>query len=86
MRLIPIQAPEGHVPKSRSKRSSYIAPKPAKPKPSPTWVPAVGVGMILAGVALVIVAYMVPLPGGNLNLLLAFALMAAGLLMLSRWR
>lgn len=85
MRVIPFQALEGAVPKSRSKRSNYIPPKPAKPKPSPSWVPLVGVALILLGVALVILAYVVALPGGNLNLLIAFGLMAAGLLTLSRW-
>lgn len=74
------------MPKSRSKRSNYIPPKPAKPKPSPRWIPIVGIGTILAGVGLVILAYVVALPGGNLNLLIGFALMAGGLLALSRWR
>lgn len=74
------------MPKSRSKRSNYIPPKPAKPKPSPRWIPYVGIGAVLAGVGLVILAYVVALPGGNLNLLIGFALMAGGLLALSRWR
>lgn len=74
------------MPKSRSKRSSYTPPKPAKPKPSPTWVPVVGIGSILAGVGLVILAYVVALPGGNANLVIGFVLMAAGLITLSRWR
>lgn len=74
------------MPKSRSKRSSYTPPKPTKPKPSPIWVPVVGIGAILAGVGLVILAYVVALPGGNLNLVIGFVLMAAGLITLSRWR
>lgn len=74
------------MPKSRSKRSNYIPPKPARPKPSPRWVPVVGIGGILAGVGLVILAYVVALPGGNLNLVIGFVLMAFGLVTLSRWR
>jgi hypothetical protein len=74
------------VPRSRSKRSNYTPPKPARPQPSPKWVPYVGVGLIIAGVLLVIAAYVLPIPGGNLNLLIGFAMMAGGLIALSRWR
>lgn len=74
------------MPKSKSKRSNYTPPKPPKPKPSPRWVPFVGIGSVLAGVGLVILAYVVALPGGNLNLVVGFVLMAAGLVTLSRWR
>jgi hypothetical protein len=74
------------VPKSRSKRSNYTPPKPAKPKPSPTWVPWLGLGLIIAGIALVILSYVVALPGGNVNLVVGFVLMAAGLGVLSQWR
>lgn len=74
------------MPRSKSKRSRYTPPKPPKPKPSPRWVPIIGVGLILLGVLLVILAYVIRLPGGNLNLVLGFALMAAGLLSLSQWR
>jgi hypothetical protein len=74
------------VPKSRSKRSNYTPPKPAKPKPSPTWVPYVGVGLIVAGILLVIASYVLPIPGGNVNLVVGFAMMAGGLIALSQWR
>lgn len=74
------------MPKSRSKRSNYTPPKPPRPKPSPRWVPIVGIGSVVAGVGLVILAYVVALPGGNLNLVIGFVLMAAGLIALSRWR
>jgi hypothetical protein len=74
------------VPRSRSKRSNYTPPKPARPKPSPKWVPYVGVGLIVAGVLLVIAAYVLPIPGGNFNLLIGFAMMAGGLIALSQWR
>jgi hypothetical protein len=77
------------VPKSRgrgSKRSSYTPPKPTKPKASPRWVPIVGLALIGLGVLQVVLAYVVALPGGNLNLFMGFGLMAAGLLLLSQWR
>lgn len=76
-----------NVPKSRSKRSSYTPPKPPKPKPSPRWLPGLGLGLILGGVALVLLAYMVPnFPGGNANLIIGFAMMAGGLGVLSQYR
>lgn len=75
------------MPKSRSKRSSYTPPKPAKPKPSPRWVPLLGVGLIGLGVLLIVLNYFIAaLPGGNFNLLIGFALMAGGLGALSQWR
>jgi hypothetical protein len=74
------------VPKSKSKRSTYIPPKPAKPKPSPRWVPMVGLALIGVGILIIILAYMVRMPGGNWNLVGGFVLMASGLLALSQWR
>ncbi|CAN5919984.1 hypothetical protein BH23ACT10_BH23ACT10_04970 [soil metagenome] len=75
------------MPKSKSKRSTYIPPKPAKPPPSPRWVPILGLSLIGLGTVLLIVIYLIPgLPGGNLNLIIGFILMAGGLVALSRWR
>lgn len=75
------------MPKSRSKRSTYIAPKPSKPKPSPRWVPYAGLGLIVLGIVLILLNYLVPgFPGGNYNLIVGFVLMAAGLGVLSQWR
>jgi len=76
------------VPRSRSKRSSYTPPKPPRPKPSPKWVPAVGLGVIGLGVLLIILSYIIPqvLPGGNYVLIVGFVMMAGGLLLLSQWR
>jgi hypothetical protein len=75
------------VPKSRSKRSTYIPPKPPKPKPSPRWVPVLGMSLIALGSLTLIVMYLIPgLPGGNINLIIGFVLMAGGLVTLSRWR
>lgn len=76
------------MPRSRSKRSSYTPPKPPRPKPSPKWVPAVGLGVIGLGVLLIILSYIIPqvLPGGNYVLIVGFVMMAGGLLLLSQWR
>jgi hypothetical protein len=75
------------LPKSRSKRSSYIPPKPAKPPPSPRWVPILGLSLIGLGTVLLLVIYLSPgLPGGNINLIIGFVMMAGGLVTLSRWR
>lgn len=75
------------MPKSKSKRSTYIPPKPAKPKPSPRWVPILGLALIGVGGVILVAMYLIPgLPGGNLNLIVGFLAMAGGLVTLSRWR
>lgn len=75
------------MPKSKSKRSAYIPPKPPKPEPSPRWVPVLGLSLIGIGAVILIAMYLVPgLPGGNLNLIVGFIAMAGGLVTLSRWR
>ena len=76
------------MPRSKSKRSSYTPPKPPKPKPSPRWVPIVGLAIIGLGVAVIILTYLAPglVPGGNWALVAGFVMMAGGLLLLSQWR
>lgn len=76
------------MPRSKSKRSSYTPPKPAKPPPSPRWVPIVGLSVIGIGVAVIIFSYILPgvLPGGNYVLIAGFVMMTLGLLLLSQWR
>lgn len=78
------------MPRSKSKRSSYTPPKPAKPKPSPRWVPVLGMALITVGITLILVNYLFPrilYPHiGNYWLLVGFVLMAAGLGVLSQWR
>jgi hypothetical protein len=74
------------VPKSRSKRSTYVPPKPPKPKPSPRWVPVLGAALIALGIAEILLNYVIDLPGGNWNLIVGFVLMAGGLGVLSQWR
>lgn len=76
------------MPKSKSKRSTYIPPKPAKPKPSPLWVPWLGLGLIVLGIVLILVNSNFPglLPTGAWTLLIGFVLMGGGLGVLSQWR
>ena len=82
------------MPRSRSKRSTYIPPKPTKPKPSPRWVPVVGLGLIGLGIIVIILAYLAQgifaadglIPIGNWALVAGFVMMAGGLLLLSQWR
>jgi Cell division protein CrgA len=76
------------VPKSKSKRSTYIPPKPAKPKPSPRWVPWLGLGLIILGIAAIVVNSNFPdfLPTKVWTLLIGFMLMGGGLGVLSQWR
>ena len=76
------------MPKSKSKRSTYIPPKPPRPKPSPRWVPYLGGGLIGLGVVVILLNYIFPgfLPGGNLWIIFGFVFMAGGLGVLSQWR
>ncbi len=76
------------MPKSKSKRSTYTPPKPAKRKPSPQWVPVVGLSLIALGILLIIVQYnFVGLfPTGGWTILIGFAIMASGLGVLTQWR
>lgn len=75
------------MPRSKSKRSNYTPPKPAKPKPSPRWVPIVGLALIGVGLILILLNYFwAGLPGGNFNLVIGFVFMAGGLIALSQWR
>jgi hypothetical protein len=74
------------VPKSRSKRSTYVPPKPPKPKPSPRWLAPLGLALIVLGIVEILLNYVIDLPGGNWNLVVGFVLMAGGLGVLSQWR
>ena len=76
------------MPKSKSKRSTYIPPKPPKPKPSPRWVPWLGLTLIILGIALILVNYNIEglLPTGVWTLVIGLVLMGGGLGVLSRWR
>ncbi|MBW3619924.1 MAG: cell division protein CrgA [Actinobacteria bacterium] len=91
------------MPESKHRRKNKVRPRPRhveepvhKPKPSPTWVPATGVTLLLLGVLIIILGYIpsigrwltglgVPL-GSNLPLVLGFVLLSVGFGFLTRWR
>lgn len=76
------------MPKSKSKRSNYRPPPKANPPPSPQWVPVTGASLIGVGVVLILLTYLIrsAIPGGQLWIVVGFVMMAAGLVVLSRWR
>lgn len=87
------------MPKSRvRKKKVYTAPAELRPKtpessrqPSPVWVPAVAVGLIVIGIGWLVTFYLTeglfPIaPLEYWNLAIGFACLVASLLVLSRWR
>jgi hypothetical protein len=81
------------MPKSKHRRKGHSRPRqrnvvgpPVKPPPSPTWVPATGVALIVLGVAVVILNYVPGLIERNWVLFAGFGLMAAGFGFLMRYR
>ncbi|MFA9443942.1 cell division protein CrgA [Egicoccus sp. AB-alg6-2] len=85
-----------HRRKGRNRPRAYQTSPPAKnPAPSAPWVPKVGVGLLVAGVAVILLAYLptaqdwlatVPPLYGNWGLVVGFALLIAGFGFLVRWR
>jgi Cell division protein CrgA len=81
------------MPKSRQrqKRTSrpYAAPPPKKrPKASPRWYGFFVIGLILLGVALIVLNYMDFIPGGTQQhwLWIGLGIIGAGLAAATRWR
>jgi hypothetical protein len=90
------------VPKSRvRKKAAYTPPSNVLPSasttarrkaPSPTWYPIVMVGLMLIGLAYIVVYYIaverIPLMNdlGAWNFVVGFGLMVSGLGMAVRWR
>lgn len=79
------------MPKSKSKRSSYQAPPKKKPKPSPTWLGATILTVLVAGVAVIVLNYLgieELLPGAPRNLYLWSGLgaIAVGFGLATQWR
>ena len=82
------------MPESRSrKKAAYVAPpaKAAAKKPNPPWFVPVMVGLMVAGLAWIVVTYLsqakYPIPViGQANLAIGFVLIIAGFGMTTRWR
>ncbi len=84
------------MPKSRSKRSTYKPPPKKKPKASPRWFGALIIGVMLLGVAVIVVNYLklMPFTGTpatgfeteNWPLFTGLGLIAFGFLLSTQWR
>jgi hypothetical protein len=79
------------VPKSKSKRRTYQPPPTKKPKPSPTWLGATILVILLLGVAVIVLNYLgieQVLPGAPRNLYLWTGLgaIALGFGLATQWR
>lgn len=74
------------MPKSRSRRNRRSQPPVRKPRRSPKWVPRVGLGLLAVGVVLVVLGFLLELPGEGLYILVGFGTMAAALIALSYYR
>ncbi|WP_052664929.1 cell division protein CrgA [Nitriliruptor alkaliphilus] len=75
-------------------RAYQTAPPPKNPVPSAPWVPALGVGLLIGGVAIILAGYLLldevarnwPIFGANWGLVGGFAVLIAGFVVLTRWR
>jgi hypothetical protein len=81
------------MPKSRSRQRrstrSYAPPPPKKrPKASPRWYGYLVLGLIVVGVAIIVLNYMDLMPGGTKNLYLwvGLGIIAGGFGAATRWR
>jgi hypothetical protein len=89
------------MPKSKHSRKGKARPRayqtvepPRNPTPSEPWVPAVGVGLLIAGIVVILLGYTLlndvtggwPIFGPNWGLVAGFALLIAGFVLLTRWR
>lgn len=82
------------MPESRVRRKSAFTAPPAKSgglKPNPRWWAPVMVGLLILGLAYIVVFYIsqtvYPIPGiGNWNLAIGFGVLLAGFGMTTRWR
>jgi hypothetical protein len=82
------------VPESRSRKKATYTPPAAKsagPKINPVWFVPVMVGLMVLGLAWIVVTYLsqsqYPIPAiGQWNLAIGFVLIIAGFGMTTRWR
>ena len=83
------------MPESKKRKKAVYVPPPASSKkkgPSPVWVPALMLALMLIGVAWLVAFYIggsdLPLIGGlnNYNLLIGFGFIVAGFALSTQWR
>jgi cell division protein CrgA len=78
------------VPKSKSKRRRYQPPPKRKQKPSPKWFGALILGLMFAGVIVIVLNYLSLMPGTtqatNLYLFVGLGLIALGFAASTQWR
>lgn len=81
------------MPQSRHRRKGKSRPRPqqaagppVKPKPSPRWVPVVGLALIGLGLLVVLINYLPGLFETNWLLLAGFTLITGGFILLTQWR
>ncbi|MGN8244366.1 cell division protein CrgA [Cellulomonas soli] len=82
------------MPESKSRKKASYTPPPGKaaaPKPNPVWFVPVMLGLMLLGLAWIVVTYLssarYPVPGiEQWNLAIGFVLIIAGFGMTTRWR
>lgn len=84
-----------HRRKNKSRKRKHQKRPVKNPEPSPPWVPRVGVGLLLAGVLLILVGYVpavrtalngLPLLQANWTLVGGFLLLTGGFGVLTQWR
>jgi hypothetical protein len=79
------------MPKSKSKRRRYQPPPKKKPKPSPKWFGPTILGVMFAGVAVIVLNYLGLMPGTHhvadyKFLFGGLGLIAVGFLAATQWR
>ena len=79
------------MPRSKSKRRRYQPPPRKKPKPSPRWFGGVILGLMFAGVLVIIVNYLGIMPGtqhqaSNFWLFTGLGGIAVGFILATQWR
>jgi hypothetical protein len=85
-----------HRRKNRTRpRPRHVEPPQRRPTPSPTWVPATAVTLLVVGVVVIIVGYLDPVQEATRNLpalqsnwplVGGFVLLTVGFGFLTRWR
>lgn len=76
-------------------RAHQTSPPPKNPTPSPTWVPATGVALLILGTLVILIGYLPGVSartaswiwlGSNWGLVAGFILLSVGFGFLTRWR